>query len=925
MSPYRAATITRIIGEAQQRGWLTAIQAQEISQRVHRLNDDVPLESILCPPLQIKQLSDLLSTPENNEPPPTLQIHSEPILSLNTPYEPDETETPNPFRGDSMLANWVEDEGMSPNPFRGDSTLSMIVLPHMMQTQRPQAQATVHDTWGGYELRECLGRGGMGEVFEAYDAKSGRLVALKTLRAEMARNAETRDRFWREAKISSQLEHPCVIPVYDMGDLPDGRPYYTMRIVRHRSLREVLPGTENGWNLKRCCAALVRICRGLAYAHARGVLHRDLKPENILLGDYDEVYLADWGIAKVLSSAEPEQALDGVASDYTRVNISPNFAQTLGSPGYMSPEQARGRSVDPRSDLFSVGVILYEILTGKRPFQGATQLATLILTQEHRPTPPAEINQQCPPVLEDLCLLLLEKDANARPRTADAVANTIEAFLEGSLDQERRRIAAKKLVEQARQSVLGYRHLSEVRRRHTERAQQLLKDIKPWDAPEKKQPAWELEEQAKQTSTEQVKALAEAIELYSRALGHEPQNKAARRGLAELYWERAEQAILDRDEPTRILSESMVQEYDDGHFKGLLTSEATVSLRSNPTGAEVYAYSIKEVNRVETLTEKNFLGKTPLQEIKLKAGSYLLILKHANAAETRYPVFLARGAKHQNQVRLFTEAQVGAGFAYIPKGLVKVGGTSAPGALLPQEVMVDDFVIGRFPVTFREYCAYLDSQPKNEAFYRLPRYTEEEEEIPLAFRNEAGRFVPVYKNIIKESGRLFCWPANVGELPVMGISWFDAVAYCRWRSNQEGVTYQLPTEHQWEKAARGVDHRIFPWGNFFDPTFCKMKLSRPGNAQPETIGSFPIDESPYLVRDMAGGVSEFVADVVGEVETVVAQGLQESAEDVNTDGTRVVRGGAWSSAEPNCFSTSRQVVSAKIRSSSIGFRVVKVV
>ncbi len=234
-----------------------------------------------------------------------------------------------------------------------------------------------------YTLGDELGRGGSGRVVAAADHETGRTVALKTLRYGVDAHPNELRRFLDEARLTAQLEHPGVVPVYDLGALHDGQPFYTMRVVSRRSLREVLslPLPRREWPLARLCSAFVQVCHAVGYAHARGVLHRDLKPENILLGDHGEVYVADWGLAKRLSA--PEIEAPATAPEALETNLT-LVGSMMGTLGYMPPEQARGQwdNVDHRADLFALGAILYEILTGRGAFDGPTPAAVLVATLE---------------------------------------------------------------------------------------------------------------------------------------------------------------------------------------------------------------------------------------------------------------------------------------------------------------------------------------------------------------------------------------------------------------------------------------------------------------------------------------------------------------------------------------------------------------
>ncbi|HEU4535735.1 MAG TPA: serine/threonine-protein kinase, partial [Polyangiaceae bacterium] len=197
-----------------------------------------------------------------------------------------------------------------------------------------------------YEARGVLGEGGVGEVRSCRDRLVGREVALKVLRPGSAGSAEARERFVREARVQGQLEHPAVVPVYDLGLAPGGEAYFTMRQVRGKTLDEIVRGLAAGdpavrekYTRRRLLTALRSVCLAIDFAHRRGVLHRDLKPANIILGDFGEVYVLDWGLAKVAGAEDPTfEPLDDPTAGHTMQG------QMLGTPGYMAPEQVRGEN-----------------------------------------------------------------------------------------------------------------------------------------------------------------------------------------------------------------------------------------------------------------------------------------------------------------------------------------------------------------------------------------------------------------------------------------------------------------------------------------------------------------------------------------------------------------------------------------------------
>ena len=297
-----------------------------------------------------------------------------------------------------------------------------------------------------YTLNRLHATGGIGRVWLARDHDLGRDVALKELRPERAEDAALGARFLQEARITGQLEHPGIVPVYEVAQRPGNRtPFYTMRFVRGRTLSEAVrayhqkrtSGDTDALQLPVLLNAFVMVCNTVAYAHSRGVIHRDLKGQNVILGDFGEVVVLDWGLAKVVGRHEGETPgpilLDdaGTDSDHTVQG------QTLGTPAYMAPEQAAGRPdlIDHRTDVYGLGAILYEILTGRPPFAGPDTAAVLQQVQEEEPAPPCKLWPDVPPALEALCLRALAK----RPADRPAAAADLALAVQGWQEQERRK------------------------------------------------------------------------------------------------------------------------------------------------------------------------------------------------------------------------------------------------------------------------------------------------------------------------------------------------------------------------------------------------------------------------------------------------------------------------------------------------------
>ncbi|HVY46862.1 MAG TPA: SUMF1/EgtB/PvdO family nonheme iron enzyme [Minicystis sp.] len=780
-----------------------------------------------------------------------------------------------------------------------------------------------------YDLGESLGVGGVGKVVTAKDREIGRSVALKTLKHADAQPSVI-ERFVNEARVTAQLEHPNVVPVYDMGALPNGQPFYTMRVVKRQSLQDVLgnPELRRTWPLVRLVGAFVQVSRALAYAHSRGVLHRDIKPENILLGDFGEVYLADWGNAKTLACPE------GVDPIQLKNAPRPGGAQPSGlsgTPGYIAPEQIRGdrAKIDHRADVFALGVVLYEMLTGEHPFDAATVLAVILATQTREPRRPSEIFPNCPLVLEDLCLAMLQKDPDKRPESAEKVAAEAEAFLEGAKEKARRREEARRLCELAKTPVERVKQLGEEHDRLVVEARALLQNVKGHDPVEVKRPGWSLEDRAQTIERDQARAVAEAIELYTKALAYDPQFTDARAGLADLYWSRAIEAAAQQSVAQQVYYEALVTEFDDGRYAALMKADAALSVTASLPGAVVVAHPIVERDRVLVKGEPRYLGRAPLREARLAPGNYLLLLKRAGCRDVSYPVLLGRGEHVEISVNLYTDAEIGEDFVYVPGGRFVIGGDAEAVESLPRQVVdVPDFALSRYPVTFREYCAFLDDLERHDpslARKRAPHDVRGSEGFVVQ-KTSAGRWEPMPALIEGEARAMF--PIEAGHLwsvPVLLVDWFDAVAYCRWRSEKDGTPVRLPTEAEWEKAARGNDGRAFPWGNHFDPTFCLMNASRPFLPQIEPVGTFSVDHSPYGARDMAGGVREWMGDIHGETtwEEAIAEPEPPESAERSASPTRVFRSGNWNTTEIYCRAANRSRFFGLLRGMGLGFRVAR--
>ncbi len=286
-----------------------------------------------------------------------------------------------------------------------------------------------------YELGDEIGRGGLGRVVAASDRFLGRRIAVKELLGRPLPDGTPgevgsagRTRFLLEARVTARLEHPAIVPVYELGERPDGALYYTMREVRGRSLAAAIAAAGSLDARLALVPHFVAVCQAIAYAHSRGVLHRDLKPQNVMVGEFGETVVLDWGLAKVVGATEPTiNALGPLDADLTA------FGSVLGTPSYMSPEQALGQSdlVDEQSDVWALGAILFSILTGRPPHQGPDALSVVRSAASLPAVAVLSIEPRAPPELCAIVERALARERQNRYRGAKELAVEVEAWLAG--------------------------------------------------------------------------------------------------------------------------------------------------------------------------------------------------------------------------------------------------------------------------------------------------------------------------------------------------------------------------------------------------------------------------------------------------------------------------------------------------------------
>jgi formylglycine-generating enzyme required for sulfatase activity len=708
---------------------------------------------------------------------------------------------------------------------------------------RPASEA-VHGRLGGYEVVGELGRGGMGVVYEAQDLAIQRPVAIKVLHPGATPDAA--GRFVAEARIIGQLEHPNIVPVHALGITEDGRRYFAMRKVAGTTLLQVLRDPR-AWTRHRLLVAFVQVCRAVAFAHERGVVHRDLKPSNLLLGEFGEVFVVDWGVATVVGGGERPGTL-------------------VGTPGYIAPEQVDGGPPDPQADVWSLGAVLHEILAQKPAIAGRSTNERLRNTlvgvpRLDRPDLPDE--------LAEIVAAALAPKA-FRTASATALADDVDAFLEGT----RRQAEAARLVGEARDRWAALQQLEADVLASDSQIAALEASIPTWAPLADKAGLFAARERRATLDAAAIDAFEAVIATCERALARDPDHADARAFLADVYFARFTAAEARGDAVAAHRYRARVEAFHAGKYAAELRGDGVLSLTADPP-APVVARRLDTRPLVWSLEPPIPLGVTPVTT-PLAMGSWVL-----DVGGMVYPVHITRGRRWQ--AHLERPRPGPEGFAFVPGGPFVRGGDPEPGASRPRaEVSLPGFWMQVLPVTMGAYCAFLDALPLEQAWERAPRL---DAGLDRAGERMLAKPAPGERWRLPEGD---AWGRWSPEFPVHSVSWEDAVAYAAWR----GPKFALPTEDQFEKAARGVDGRTYPWGDGFDPCLCKMNASRPGTPELEPVGAFPSDVSVYGIRDLAGSMRCWCADPTFDGDP----------------NRRVVRGGS--------YATNARVARAAVRYAS---------
>jgi len=792
----------------------------------------------------------------------------------------------------------------------------------------------------------------MGEVRRVRDTRLDRVLALKCIRGKLTEDGDARERFRREARLTAQLAHPGIIPVHDVGELPDGRLYYTMPVVQGRTLADALDEVHravdaetwlpapSGWTFRRLVDAFRRVCDAVAFAHASGVVHGDLKPDNIMLGAHGEVFVLDWGLAGLLGA----DAEDGGGEP----------GRLVGTPAYMAPERlwAGSGALDRAADVYALGAVLYEMITGEPPYGPRKPVSVIQRLAEGppEPAPDAARRRSRPGPPSELVAAIwgaMARDPQQRPEDAGQLAAEVGAWLEGTRQLER----AQVLIERARAAAVRLRDGRQESARRRERAAAELASLPPHAPPEQKRSAWDLAGQAEELELAVARSEAELTRDLHAALALVSDLPQAHALLADHHRARHEAAELRGDAETAARDEVALAFHDrDGRHRDYVEGRGRLTLISDPPGADAVLYSHVERDRRLVLERVRSLGPTPVEDEPLEMGSYLVRLRAPGHLDVCYPVYIDRqrvwdgvppGGATPPAIALPAMGELRPEERYVPAGWFVAGGDpGAPGSRPRQRIWLDAFVVCRHPVTHGEMLAFLNELVSlgevERAAALVPRFAGAGGRgggDPLYTADAGGGFQ------LADEG-----PASQSRGPAVCVTWEAASEYAAWVARRDGLPWRLPGELEWEKAARGVDGRAFPWGRHLDPTFCNMRDSQADGACIASVDDFPLDESPYGIRGLAGNVRDWCLDRFGPDGPRVVDGrwvpLDPGTGDSLPDGAlvdpgalapggpvnwpRVGRGGAWCVNPVTLRAAYRSWFAPGFPSDdSVGFRIVR--
>ena len=694
---------------------------------------------------------------------------------------------------------------------------------------------------GHYKILSPLGAGGMGEVYLAEDTKLNRRVAIKLLPAGSLESENANRRLLREAQSAAKIDHPNICGILEVSE-DNGRNFICMQFIEGETLEARIK--RQRLDLSESLAIAIQVADALTEAHARDVIHRDIKPSNIMVTARG-VKVMDFGLAKLIqqnSAVESEAETEALLS-------SPGAL--IGTLPYMSPEQVRCETLDGRSDIFSFGVVLYEMISGQQPFASKSSAATASAILTHEPAPLARFSKEVPAELERIVGKALHKNPDERYQTA-------KDFL------------------------IDLRHL----RDELEFQHRLERSVPPGSRPEPSKAS----DESSRIDTAGHESPATAVDLQKTTAETSASSFAglaktakSRTGLivtgaliiiglggwflwrrANIKWAQAQLPEIEKlaqdgkyYEAYGLATGAQTYLSDDPTIARLMpTISETISVKTEPAGAEVYLKRYDPEGPADT--PRTRLGTTPINDLRIARGQYILSIEKDGYAKTERSIsgtILHTGTlvvlpqPINIEDKLLPANQVPDRMVFVPGGPYRLDGWSRP---TEARASLNDYFIDKYEVSNQEYKefinagGYLKKQYWQHPFIKDGKPIAWEEALK-AFKDRTG--LPGPRDWSNQN-----FPEGKADFPVANVSWYEAAAYAAFRGKQ------LPTIFQWEKAARNGNAsalaNFMPWGFFYPGE----SLERRANFNIE--GTLPVTSSefgmsPFGSYNMAGNVSEW--------------------------------------------------------------------
>jgi serine/threonine protein kinase/dienelactone hydrolase len=579
-----------------------------------------------------------------------------------------------------------------------------------------------------YNIIEILGKGGMGVVYKAEDTKLRRNVALKFLPPELVQDKEAKERFVLEAQAAAALSHPNICTIHEI-DEEEGKSFIAMEYVEGQSLKERIEQGPLGIN--EVLDISLQVAEGLEEAHKKGIIHRDIKSANIMVTEKDQAKVMDFGLAKVKGGT-----------------LLTREGTTLGTLAYMSPEQARGEEVDHRSDIWSLGVVMYEMLSGQLPFQGDREASILYSVVHEEPKPLKDMKRDLPPELQQIINRALKKKPESRYSSSAEMLKDLKKYQDSLRAEELGAFNLRTFLRRIRKPQVALPALCAVI---------VISLVAFWFFDRQAKIRW-----ARQEALPEIERLIEA------------------------NWR-------DSTEPYKLAEEAEKYIPNDPKLAELFSKcSLNINIKTEPPGAEIYMKEYKALG-----SEWQYIGVSPLENIRLPVGIFRWKMEKEG-----YETVLAASSSwdgaldKKNPLIPSDLVRVLDKKGSIPEGMVRVTGTETVLGRL------DNFYIDKYEVTNKQYKEFIDS-----GGYRNREYWKHEfikdgrvltwEEAMAEFVDQTGRPGPA-------TWQAGDYPEGQGDYPVSGVSWFEAAAYAEFSGKR------LPTTYHWG-IARGEYTPMIIW------------------------------------------------------------------------------------------------------------------